>query len=53
MYDHVKSFKVELDLEMEELDEGNLVHFSTLKSTGKVEHKCLREYADLLANLLQ
>ena len=30
-----------------------MIHFSTLKSLGKVEPKCLKEYADLLSTLIQ
>ena len=30
-----------------------MIHFSTLKSFGKVEPKCLKEYADLLSTLIQ
>ena len=51
MYDHVKLFKVKLGLWIKQLDEGNLVYFLTLKSTGKVESKSLKEYAYLLSNL--
>ena len=51
VYDHLKSFKVKLGLWIKRLNEGNLVHFLTLKSTGKVESKCLKEYVDLLSNL--
>ncbi|XP_076812885.1 general transcription factor II-I repeat domain-containing protein 2B-like [Clavelina lepadiformis] len=39
MYDHVKSFKVKLRLWMKQL--------------GKVEAECMKEYTDLLSNLLQ
>lgn len=53
MYDNVKSFKVKLRLWMKQLGEGNLAHFSTLNSLGKVEPKCLKEYTDLLSILLQ
>jgi len=53
MYHHVKSFKVKLRLWMKQLGEGNLAHFSTLKSLGKVEAECLKEYTDLLSDLLQ
>ena len=53
MYDHEKSFKVKLGLWIKQLHEGNLIHFSTLKSLGKVEPKCLKEYADLLSTLMQ
>ena len=53
MYDHVKSFKVKLGLWIKQLHEGNMIHFSTLKSLGKVEPKCLKEYADLLSTLIQ
>ena len=51
MCDHVKSFKVKLGLWIKQLNEGNLVHFLTLKSTRKVESKCSKEYVDLLSNL--
>ena len=30
-----------------------MIHFSTLKSLGKIELKCLKEYADLLSTLIQ
>ena len=30
-----------------------MIHFSTLQSLGKVEPKCLKEYADLLSTLIQ
>ena len=30
-----------------------MIHFSTLKSLGKVEPRCLKEYADLLSTLIQ
>ena len=30
-----------------------MIHFSTLKSLGKVKSKCLKEYADLLSTLIQ
>ena len=30
-----------------------MIHFSTLKSLGKVEPKCLIENADLLSTLIQ
>ena len=53
MYDHVESFKVKLGLWIKQLHEGNMIHFSTLKSLGKVEPKCLKEYADLLSTLIQ
>ena len=53
MYDNVKSFKVKLRLWMKQLGEGNLAHFSTLNSLGKVEPKCLKECTDLLSILLQ
>ncbi|XP_076817953.1 general transcription factor II-I repeat domain-containing protein 2B-like [Clavelina lepadiformis] len=53
MYDHVKSFEVKLRLWMKQLGEGNLTHFSTLKSLGKVEAQCMKEYTELLSNLLQ
>ena len=53
MYDHVKSFKVKLGLRIKQLHEGNMIHFSTLKSLGKVEPKCLKENADLLSTLIQ
>ena len=53
MYDHVKSFKVKLRLWIKQLGKGNLAHFSTLKYLGKVEAKCLKEYTNLLSNLLQ
>ena len=53
MYDHVKSFKVKLGLWIKQLHKGNLIHFSTLKSLGKVEPKCLKEYADLWSTLIQ
>ena len=53
MYDHVKSFKVKLRLWIKQLGKGNLAHFSTLKSLGKVEAECLKEYINLLSNLLQ
>ena len=53
MYDHVKSFKVKLRLWIKQLGKGNLAHFSTLKSLGKVEAECLKEYTNLLSNLLQ
>ena len=49
----MKSFKVKLRLWMKQLGEGNLAHFSTLNSLGKVEPKCLKEYTDLLSILLQ
>ena len=32
MYDHVKSFKVKLGLWIKQLHEGNMIHFSPLKS---------------------
>ncbi|KAG6926162.1 GTF2I repeat domain containing 2 [Chelydra serpentina] len=51
MYDHVKSFKVKLTLWGKQLTAGNLVHFSTLSSLGKVEHKSWKEYADIISNL--
>ena len=51
MYDHIKLFKVELGLWIKQLDEGNSVHFLNLKSTEKVESKCLKIYVDLLSNL--
>ena len=35
------------------MGEGNLAHFSTLKSFGKVEAECLRVCTDLLSELLQ
>ena len=38
---------------MKQLGEGNLAHFSTLNSLGKVEPECLKEYADLMSKLLQ
>ena len=53
MYDHVKSFKVKLRLWIKQLGKGNLAHFSTLKSLGKVEAEYLKEYTNLLSNLLQ
>ena len=53
MYDHVRLFEVKLDLWTKQLHEGNMIHFSTLKSLGKVELKCLKEYADLLSTLIQ
>ena len=53
MYDHVKSFKVKLRLWIKQLSKGNSVHFSTLKSLGKVETKCLKVYTNLLSYLLQ
>ncbi|XP_067949860.1 general transcription factor II-I repeat domain-containing protein 2-like [Watersipora subatra] len=53
MYDSVKSFRVKLRLWMKQLGEGNLAHFSTLNSLGNVETKCLKEYADLMSELLQ
>ena len=53
MYDHVKSFKVKLGLWIKQLHEGNMIYLSTLKSLGKVESKCLKEYADLLSTLIQ
>ena len=53
MYDHVKSFKVRLGLWIKQLHEGNMIHFSTLKLLGKVEPRCLKEYADLLSTLIQ
>ena len=53
MYDHVKSFKVKLRLWIKQLGKGNLAHFSTLKSLGKVEAECLKEYTNLLSDLLQ
>ena len=30
-----------------------MIHFSTLKSLGKVEPKCWKEYADFLSTLIQ
>ncbi|CAM5161300.1 unnamed protein product [Natator depressus] len=51
MYDSVKSFKVKLTLCGKQLTAGNLVHFSTLNSLGKVESKSLKEYADIISNL--
>ncbi|XP_043409097.1 general transcription factor II-I repeat domain-containing protein 2B-like [Chelonia mydas] len=51
MYDSVKSFKVKLTLWGKQLTAGNLVHFSTLNSLGKVEPKSLKEYADIISNL--
>ena len=53
MYDQVKSFKVKLRLWIKQLGDGNLTHFSTLKSLGKVEAECLRVCTDLLSELLQ
>ena len=53
MYDLVKSFKFKLRLWIKQLGEGNLAHFSTLKSLGKVEAECLRVCTDLLSELLQ
>ena len=53
MYDYVKSFKVKLGLWVKQLHEGNMIHFSTLKSLEKVEPTCLKEYADLLSTLIQ
>ena len=53
IYDHVKLFKVILGLWIKHLHEGNMIHFSTLKSLRKVESKCLKEYADLLSTLIQ
>ena len=53
MYDHMKSFKVKLGLWIKQLHAENMIHFSTLKSLGKVEPKCLKEYADLLSTLIQ
>ena len=53
MYDHVKLFKVKLRLWIKQLGKGNLAHFSTLKSLRKVEAECLKEYTNLLSNLLQ
>ena len=53
MYDHVKSFEVKLRLWIKQLGKGDLAHFSTLKSLGKVEAECLKEYTNLLSNLLQ
>ena len=53
MYDQIKSFKVKLRLLIKQLGEGNLAHFSTLKSIGKVEAGCLRVFTDLLSELLQ
>ncbi|CAM5133327.1 unnamed protein product [Natator depressus] len=47
MYDGVKSFKVKLTLWGKQLTAGNLVHFSTLNSLGKVEPRSLKEYADI------
>lgn len=51
MYDSVKSFKVKLTLWGKQLTAGNLVHFSTLNSLGKVEPKSLKEYAEIISNL--
>ncbi|KAG6924593.1 GTF2I repeat domain containing 2 [Chelydra serpentina] len=51
MYDSVKSFTVKLTLWGKQLTAGNLVHFSTLSSLGKVEPKSLKEYADIISNL--
>ncbi|CAM4567714.1 unnamed protein product [Caretta caretta] len=51
MYDSVKSFKVKLTFWGKQLTAGNLVHFSTLNSLGKVEPKSLKEYADIISNL--
>uniref|UniRef100_A0A8C3ISY3 Uncharacterized protein n=1 Tax=Chrysemys picta bellii TaxID=8478 RepID=A0A8C3ISY3_CHRPI len=51
MYDSVKSFKVKLTLWGKQLTAGNLVHFLTLNSLGKVEPKSLKEYADIISNL--
>ena len=53
MHDHVKSFKVKLGLWLKQLYEGNMIHFSTPNSLGKVEPKCLKEYADLLSTITQ
>lgn len=53
MYDNVKSFKVKLRLWIKQMSEGNLVHFPTLNSFEKVEPECLKEYTDVLLNLLQ
>ena len=38
---------------MKQLGGGNFAHFSTLNSLGKVEPKCLKEYSDLMSELLQ
>ncbi|KAG6920660.1 GTF2I repeat domain containing 2 [Chelydra serpentina] len=51
MYDSVKSFTVKLTLWGKQLTSGNLVHFSTLSSLGKVGPKSLKEYADIISNL--
>ncbi|CAM2111611.1 unnamed protein product [Caretta caretta] len=47
MYDSVKSFKVKLTMWGKQLTAGNLIHFSTLNSLGKVEPRSLKEYADI------
>ena len=49
----MKSFKVKLRLWMKQLGEKNLAHFSTLKSLGKVEAECLKQFSNLLSDLLQ
>ncbi|CAM4562464.1 unnamed protein product [Caretta caretta] len=51
MYDSVKSFKVKTTLWGKQLTAGNLVHFLTLNSLGKIEPKSLKEYADIISNL--
>jgi len=53
MYDSVKSFKVKLSLFQRQLIVGNLAHFSTLNSLGKVENQSLKEYADIISDLHQ
>lgn len=53
MYDSVKAFKLKLGLWVRQLGTGNLAHFSTLNSLGKVESKCLQNYTDLMSTLLQ
>uniref|UniRef100_A0A452IGD8 HAT C-terminal dimerisation domain-containing protein n=1 Tax=Gopherus agassizii TaxID=38772 RepID=A0A452IGD8_9SAUR len=51
MYDSVKASKVKLTLWGKQLTAGNLVHFSTLNSLGKVEPKSLKEYAEIISIL--
>ena len=53
MYGNVILFKVKLCLWLKQLSEGSLSHFSTLKSLGNVEPKCLKECTDLLSISLQ
>ena len=52
MYDHVESLKLKVNLRIKQLNEGNLVHFPTLKLMENIQSKFLKEYANL-SNLLQ